>query len=210
MVRTLVFQSNNVGSIPTGPILYNVHNHYNFLKEGVFDSKLNPSMLYRFRFVSLIPPYLLSDLRLFNVTSSPSTVRKSTSLMKQSYLLFTWFFYLKESTLGLSRRSSKNIKFAFLPTRRKVYTLIKAPMAHKTNSKEQIQFRFFKFSISIRTFFNTLQNPTNLNSGLHLHLLLKKRFPVFETNLLILKSYEIWLSLSDETFFNLSKFSIKN
>lgn len=207
MVRTLVFQSNNVGSIPTGPIfLKELHKNYTFIQSynKVFPEK--PGIFYRFRFISLISPYLLSDLRLLNITSSPSTFKKSTILMKQSYLLFTWFFYLKESSVKTSKTRPKNICFAFLPVRRKVYTLIKAPMAHKTNSKEQIQFRFFKFSVSIKSYFNWLKNPNTVSSGLYLHLLTKKHFPIFETNLLLLKSYEVLLTISDKTFFSIHSF----
>ena len=107
-----------------------------------------PSITYRFSFTSLISPYLVTDLRIHSITSSPSTPKKSTILLKQSYLLFTWFYYLKEAKTG-SSSTKAFIRFAFLPTRRTMYTLTKAPMAHKTNSKEQFVFRVFKFKISI-------------------------------------------------------------
>lgn len=186
--------------------MHNVNSTYSLLKPFRSNDRKKPNIHYRFRFVSLIPPYLLSDLRLLSITSTPSSLKKSSALMKQSYLLFTWFFYLKESSVKPSLKQSRSIRFCFLPVKRTLYTITKAPMAHKTNSKEQIQFRFFKFSISIETFFNWLKNPRGLHSGLYLQLLSKRSFPIFETNLLILKSYEIWLTISDESFYSLNLF----
>lgn len=49
------------------------------------------------------------------------------------------------------KTKNKSIKFSFLPIKRKSYTLTKAPMAHKTNSKEQFVFKFYKFKASIKT-----------------------------------------------------------
>lgn len=89
MVRTLVFQSNNVGSIPTGPIM--VKYHYEqllMLNEKNFKSRVT-FLTYEFRFISLISPFLLNNLRIHDVTSSPTTAKKPTVLLKQSYLLFT-------------------------------------------------------------------------------------------------------------------------
>ena len=167
MVRTLVFQSNNAGSIPAGPILNKFHTNFLFNKDKSNSrNEVKPNIVYRFTFISLISPFLLKDLRLLTVTSSPSTLKKSTALMKQSYLLFTWFHYLKEAKVHNGMKSSSVIKFAFLPVRRTMYTLTKAPMAHKTNSKEQFVFRFFKFSTSIKTVFSLSKNPQTLNNGL--------------------------------------------
>ena len=36
-----------------------------------------------------------------------------------------------------TKTKNKIIKFAFLPIRRKSYTLTKAPIAHKTNSRKR-------------------------------------------------------------------------
>jgi hypothetical protein len=87
-----------------------------------------------------------------------------------------------------------------------MYTLTKAPMAHKTNSKEQFVFRFFKFSTSIKTVFTASRNPQTLNTGLLAVLIARKSFPIFETNVLLLKRYSIILSICDSNFFSLAHF----
>ena len=171
-------------------VLSKFHTDFIFYRNQLTESnELKPSVTYRFTFVSLISPFLLKDLRLLTVTSSPTTFKKSTALMKQSYLLFTWFYYLKESKVQNGLKTSASIKFAFLPVRRTMYTLTKAPMAHKTNSKEQFVFRFFKFSTSIKTRYTYMNNPKTLNNGLLALLLAQRSFPIFETNVLLIKRY---------------------
>lgn len=164
-------------------------------------------MFYSFTFISLISPFLLNDLRLHVISSSPTTRGKSTALVKQSYLLFTWFYYLKESAVHSNKKNwsftDKPISFSFLPTRSSNYTLTKAPMAHKTNSKEQYSFRFFKFKTSIQTFIPRSVIPSSIDSGLISVLLIKSVFPVFETNLLLLKHYTITFKAKDSYFFSL-------
>ena len=60
-----------------------------------------------------------------------SFLKKSTILVKQSYLIMTWLYYL---TFTIKQKDEDRIiEFAFLPIRRKMYTLTKAPMSHKTN-----------------------------------------------------------------------------
>ena len=177
---------------------------YYLLNKNIHVSKAD--IVYRFKFTSLIAPYLLTDLRLSHITSTPSTPKKSTILLKQSYLLFTWFYYLKESKVG-SPGSSKNlIKFSFLPTRRSVYTLTKAPMAHKTNSKEQFVFRVFKFTTSIKTNFRLGKGSSSIDQTLIALFLTKSMFPIFETNLLLLKNYTFILKMKDSSYFNYFKF----
>lgn len=168
--------------------------------------KIEPyGVVYNFTFVSLIAPYLLNDLRISNITSSPSTPNKSTILLKQSYLLFTWFYYLKTSVMQ-NKTKNKAIKFSFLPIRRKSYTLTKAPMAHKTNSKEQFLFKFYKFKASIKTHFITSYRLTSVDQSLLALLMTKKTFPFFETNVLLLKHSTIYLSMSDSCYFNYFEF----
>lgn len=161
-----------------------------------------PDIIYRFKFTSLISPYLLTDLRLSHITSSPSTKNKSTILLKQSYLLLTWFYYLKNQKTIEQANVRKLLKFAFLPTKRTIYTLTKAPMAHKTNSKEQFVFRIFKFTTSIHTNFMYHTHPDTIDSALLILFLTKSTFPIFETNLLFLKNYTFVLKLQDSKYFN--------
>lgn len=104
------------------------------------------------------------------------------------------------------KTKNKSIKFSFLPIKRKSYTLTKAPMAHKTNSKEQFVFKFYKFKASIKTWFVSDYKLSSLNGSLLALLLTKSIFPIFETNLLLLKHYTIYLTFSDSTYFNYARF----
>jgi hypothetical protein len=101
---------------------------------------------------------------------------------------------------------NKLIKFSFLPIRRKSYTLTKAPMAHKTNSKEQFTFKFYKFKASIKTYFVTEYRLNSVDQSLLALLMTRKAFPFFETNVLLLKHSTIYLSMSDPHYFNYFEF----
>ena len=120
--------------------------------------------------------------------------------MKQSYTILSWFYYLNFS-LNKSKKNQFNLKF--LPKKKKNFTFLKPPMAHKTFSKEQIVFFFYNFKVNI--YFNLsldYLNILNINNLLYLILLIKKNFPNFETNLFFLKNYTYSLSFKEKLFFN--------
>ena len=95
MVRTLVFQSNNVGSIPAGPILtkfFQKNNNLILLKSTLDSNNTNqttPDIVYSFSFVSLIAPFLVNNLRLSTIGSQLTLGLKNKLLLKQSYLILT-------------------------------------------------------------------------------------------------------------------------
>lgn len=95
MVRTLVFQSNNVGSIPAGPILtkfFQKNNNLILLKSTLDSTNMNqntPDIVYSFSFVSLIAPFLVNNLRLSTISSQLTLGLKNKLLLKQSYLILT-------------------------------------------------------------------------------------------------------------------------
>jgi hypothetical protein len=80
-------------------------------------------------------------------------------------------------------------------------------MAHKTNSKEQFMFKFyfFKFSISITTPLEEI--PSSINSSVSAYYIMKSTFPCFETNLLLLKYYEISSLYKEKFFFDFFTFT---
>ena len=82
-------------------------------------------------------------------------------------------------------------KINILPSKYKLYTLQKAPMAHKTNSKEHYKFKFFYFNLVFKTILSSECYLHNINIATLFFFLSKPLFPVFETNLLFLKSYQI-------------------
>ena len=147
---------------------------------------------YSFRFVSLIAPSP-SHLSTEYHSSAYSPLPKRL-LLRRSYLILSWLYYLTSSTPRLKDKAEPSI--AILPSRTSKYTLTKAPMAHKTNSKEQFMFKFYKFKFSFNLFIEDENLPLSPSQGAYALDLTKKLFPSFETNLLFLKAYEITYPIS--------------
>lgn len=59
----------------------------------------------------------------------------------------------------MKKKNKTNIKIFIKPIKKKIFTSVKAPMAHKTNSKEQYKFSFYSFTIK----FNTLEKKNNFD-----------------------------------------------
>ena len=148
----------------------------------------NSLVTYNFTFISLIAPFLINNLRLSTIGSNITPSFKNKLLIKQSYLILTWFYYLTIST-NVNKKSTNSISFSFLPLKSKSYTLTKAPMAQKTRSKEQFHFKFYVFKVSIKTHLINEFSLKSLDQTLLAFLITKSTFPIFETNLLFLKNY---------------------
>jgi hypothetical protein len=210
MVRTLVFHTNNVGSIPTGlkmlsikrplyplttilPIKKNFtskHIDSNFilsLHKITTPTVITP-LRYSFRFTSLVPPLPKAFDSLPPIQSNNSPLPKRL-LIKRSYLVLSWINYI--TILGTQKRKHFKPNIAVLPSDTRVYTLAKAPMAHKTNSKEQFLVKFYNFKFSFELASNPKAAARTVQQGAYVMHLTKQLFPVFETNLLTLKYYEV-------------------
>ena len=199
MVRTLDFHFKNVGSNPASPIIYNINT--NLDKKNTLKFKLT--------FVSLINPFIISNISYDNYLRT--TISKKNNInklyVKQSYMLLTWFYYLSflQTKDSLSTNVDKNaIKIFILPKKKKIFTSTKAPIAHKTRSKEQFSFSFFTFKIS--TFFFFKKNHS-LSSNLTLYILLitKNFMSCSETNLFFLKNLKTMVNFYDPSFFTYLK-----
>lgn len=106
-------------------------------------------------------------------------------------------YYLKTSK---NLKKTKTVSFITLPVKRKQYTLQKAPMAHKTNSKEHYKFKFFFYKIIFSASIKNTAQLLSPDSGLFFTLLIKPFFPVFGTNLLLLSSYRLLFSCKTGSF----------
>lgn len=154
----------------------------------------------KFKFISLISPFIINNLR-FNFNS---LINEKKILLKQSYILLTWFYYI--SYINQKKNNKNKIKFFVLPIKNNKFTLTKAPMAHKNWSKEQYKFSFYKFTINFKS---TLKEENNLKSLNHLILfvlLSKKNFPFFETNVFFIKNIKFFISFKDFNYFNYFNF----
>lgn len=200
MVRTSDFQFENVGSIPSNPIL---KTNLNITKLNFFNkknNKLNKNLKFKFLFVSLIPPFIVNNVRLnFN-----SLIKEKKILIKQSYILLTWFYYL--SFINQNVKNKNKLNFFVLPIKREKFTLTKAPMAHKNWSKEQYKFQYYKFNISFNVLLKEDNNLNSLNLALLFILLTKQNFPIFETNVFFIKNINFLLFTYDSKFFNYYNF----
>lgn len=105
-----------------------------------------------------------------------------------------------------SRNSSNAVELFAAPIRKRVFTLTKAPMAHKNWSKEQYKFYYRTFRISFCSTLNEENTLDSLDSGLFFMLIGKSSLPQFETNLLFLKSCSVRAIVCDKNYFNFYKF----
>ena len=120
---------------------------------------------------------------------------------KRSYLIFSWLHYL--TTRSLSREIECRVRISMLPSTQSFYTITKAPMAHKTRSKEQFIFKFYHFVITFKVdpLLMVSSRSTSIESLAYVLILTKQLFPVFETNLLYLKYYRVMYLMLDQSFF---------
>ena len=158
-----------------------------------FKKKLK-SIRYSLSFISIISPNTIASVRIFFRTNNTF---KNKILIKQSYMLLTWLYYLKNNSTKVD--DVKIPSFFIQPTKQTKFTLIKSPMAHKTFSQEQFMFRFYKLTIS----FNSPSNELfikNINNGLLFSFFLRNMFNSFETNFFFLKRIRYNIYISDKDF----------
>ena len=92
-------------------------------------------------------------------------------------------------------------RFFVLPTRNQVYTLTKAPIAHKLWSKEQYKFVFYLLRVSFPSCFFVDAQLQSVNQGLLFMLMTNKSLPFFSSNLLTMKNASIVVGFIDLYFF---------
>ena len=116
----------------------------------------------------------------------------------------SWFNQFAFASLDVEVK--KSLRFATLPTTRSKYTLTKAPMAHKTNSKEQYEFRFY-YTVATLNFSLRPGNFVNSVNAAALSIMLCKRsLPLIATSVLLIKHYTIMYYFNDSIFYNYAQF----
>ena len=211
MVRTLVFHTNNVGSIPTGlkvtsltsptfrqPI--RTKNHWSMWTHHLLqEARYNRGAMlrYSFRFTSIIAPN--TDIRSDVTFKLKAPKDRYRIKLKHSYLMLAWFM-----TMTASEEQPDEVKttLAILPPKQNKLTLTKAPMAHKTNSKEQYLIKNYNFAFSVKLWVESDYVNNGLRSGALMLQLSEELFPCFETNLLYLKSGSVEYSTSAQRYFS--------
>lgn len=144
------------------------------------------------------------------MNESGLTTRKtgfSRILIKNSYILFTWFFYLNSVLTRSSNFNRKSVPSFFIkPKKTSKLTILKAPIAHKTFSQEQYKFRFYGFAFVFS--FTNLKSLNSANAALFAANYLKNSFFFFETNLFVLNRIKFLFQSSDKNFFELDSLKI--
>lgn len=210
MVRTLVFHTNNVGSIPTGlklttpallrPKLLNKTKHHwctwahHLAQQARYDR--GAILRYSFRFTSIIAPN--TDIRSDVTFKLKAPKDRYRIKLKHSYLMLAWFM-----TMAASEEQPDEVKttLAILPPKQNKLTLTKAPMAHKTNSKEQYLIKTYNFAFSVKLWVESGYVNDGLRSGALMLQLSEELFPCFETNLLYLKSGSVEYATTAQKYF---------
>lgn len=208
MVRTLDFQFENVGSNPASPTMRNQllktneHLLINLSKEQ--KKKEMPSFLkYSVSFVSLVSPLSFKKTHFNSTYSQKLNKTNNKALFKKSYTILTWFYYL--TFVSLKKNKKININVFVKPKKKKIFTSLKAPMAHKNNSKEQYKFLFYSYTVSFKSNFDKNEAITN-NSVIKNYLFfwtVKKQLLPFDTNVFFLKSCSFFSTCNDPLFFKI-------
>jgi hypothetical protein len=148
---------------------------------------------YSFLFSSWVAPHIFFNRRL------KSVAKKYLLGARKVYLLLTWIYYL---TFNLKRQDkSKRISFALLPAKRAQYTLTKAPMAHKTFSKEQFKFQRYLCRVTIRVHLLPTARPNSFIQILNSSNMLLNSHTFAGTNILALYKVKSWFRAADRSFF---------
>ena len=188
VVRTLDFHSNNAGSNPAGSSMNN--RILSQTKSSYFIAKLS----YEFFFVSLLPLVYLGSDKLRYSQLHPTLCNKL--FIKKSYLILLWLHYLASY-----KKDKYTVKISTINARTKLYTVVKAPMAHKTNSKEQFTSRYYRFKVKFEVKRHYRNSLLSTKSNVCLNTSFYKMFPTFETNLLFLTSSKVLVPLVPKSFF---------
>jgi len=93
--------------------------------------------------------------------------------------------------------------FFIYPKKKTKFTLLKAPMAHKTFSQEQFISQFYQLSISFNNDFRSRAVLNSANNLLFLSLYIRSNQLPVETNLFFLKRLRVSLTGKDPLFMSL-------
>jgi hypothetical protein len=160
--------------------------------------KNTTTLRYALKFVSIITPGTIKNLRLILASQYEKKDTHNKILVKQSYLLLTWLVYVKGSYS--TTETQKIPSFFVQPVSRYKLTNLKTPMAHKTFSQEQFLFKHYTLTISFKHALDSKSNLTSVNSSIYTALLMRSETPFFNTNLLFLKRFSFSFPSSDKSF----------
>lgn len=209
MVRTLDFHSKNAGSIPASLIMLHTTRfpqHSKLQSRSKLNTHMPETLRYSFKFVSVISP---GSYQSMGLRERSSMLNRNRIFVKQSYILLTWMTYIREVTPSQKARKKKNEddndevtpSFFIYPKRQKRFTLLKAPMAHKTFSQEQFLVKSYQLGISFNSNYRKKSTISGVNSTLFFALYLRSDQTPFESNLFFLQRLRFSFTGKDAHFF---------
>lgn len=199
----------------------------NILVKQRLRNKINetakPTFFYSYRFSSIFYPGSLKNINLFlrastnkndtELLSKNGTYKNNKIIIKQSYLLITWIYYLCKNTDNHDDKNRNNFdkkpSFFIYPYSQSKTTLIRSPLAHKTFSQEQFLTRYYSISVSFKPF-NSLQcNDVvdSVNGSVYSSNFIRNQTPIISTNLFFLKKISYIYSSSDLEYYSYYCFS---
>ena len=114
-------------------------------------------------------------------------------IIKQSYLLLTWILY----------NGNKNKNYFIAPNKNKKYTIIKSPMAHKTFSQEQLNWKescaLISYQLKPESLLNGVGNSVSFVQNQRKNL----KYYTTGTNLLMAKKVSFQYYFFDKGYFKL-------
>jgi len=153
-------------------------------------------ILYSYKFATLFKPSTISDLSLINLNNNNTN---NKILIKQSYLILMWISYI-------TNKNSSKFFFYIYPKKIKIKTIIKAPMAHKTFSQEQLSLKYYQLSTSFKINTIDVNYCNSVNNTIHFYYFLKNLNYMYGTNLLFLKRMSFIYYFKDNQYLNYFKF----
>ena len=212
-VKALNFHFNNVGSSPASLMLLHLSRLQSFFLTRSTKQVFSQRLVYSLKFVSLFTPGVLRNVRLYlrsKYQNGQIKFTKSTDsaiLIKQSYVMLVWFVYL---SLGYDFEKHEQEKlvvpgFFIYPKHVSKFTILKAPMAHKTYSQEQLCFGFYSFSVTFKANFD-FYIPNKKFFIVFFYRYFSSVYFIGGTNLLFLKKFRIIFLMRDSSFFSYYSF----
>jgi hypothetical protein len=156
---------------------------------------LKKLFFYEFQFITLFP-------LIFYQPNQKPIFKKHRYLpkkiiLRKTFLIVTWLKYLSFELKSRDRR------MLIRPLEKKTthLTLTKAPMAHKTHSKEQFLFKIFHFKITIYSLPMSKNNPLSMGQGLHMLNAYLIKPVLLETSLIWLSYTSLSIPINDPRYF---------
>ena len=194
------FKINKLRNTPTNPQLITY-----LLKARRGEDLRSGRFTYSIKFNTIIPPANICDTRLLvrNLGTNHGTVGGGGRLLiKQSYMLMTWAAYIVNNNTTLSKTALRP-RCAHLPAKHTRFTATKAPMAHKTFSQEQYQYKHHSLIVSFDSKLTSSRKLIpSINESIYLKLLLRQSISKVNlgTNLFLMSRLSINQDIIDKEF----------